>query len=227
MTAAASESALLAWSSGKESAMALHELRREGRYEVLALLTVLTEDYDRVSMHGVRRALLKRQAASLGLPLSQVVVAKDSSMEDYEAAMRRTLEHYAALGVSSVAFGDVSLEDLRRHREGKLAQVGMKAVFPIWKRDTAELARSFLDLGFKAVVTCVDSRVLDKAFVGRDFDERFLRDLPDGVDPCGENGEFHSFVYDGPVFAEEVPHDTGQVVLRDNRFWFCDLLPVQ
>ena len=226
MTAAASESALLAWSSGKESAMALYELQRGG-YEVLALLTVLTEDYDRVSMHGVRRALLERQAASLGLPLSQVVIAKDSSMEDYEAAMRRTLEHYAALGVSSVAFGDVSLEDLRRHREGKLAQVGMKAVFPIWKRDTAELARSFLDLGFKAVITCVDSRVLDKAFVGRDFDERFLRDLPDGVDPCGENGEFHSFVYDGPVFAEEVPHDTGQVVLRDNRFWFCDLLPVQ
>ena len=227
MTVAASKSALFAWSSGKESAMALYELRRGGRYEVLALLTVLTEDYGRVSMHGVRRALLKQQAASLHLPLAEVVIAKDSSMEDYEAAMRRTLEHYAALGVSSVAFGDVSLQDLREYRRGKLSQVGMKAVFPIWKRDTAELARSFLDLGFKAVITCVDSRVLDKAFAGRAFDERFLRDLPDGVDPCGENGQFHSFVYDGPIFAERIPHDTGQVVLRDNRFWFCDLLPVQ
>lgn len=227
MTGAASEPVLFAWSGGKDSAMALYELQRGGRHEVLALLTILTEGYERVSMHGVRRALLEQQAASLGLPLEIVVIAKNSSMEDYEAAMRRTLAHYAGLGVSSVAFGDVFLEGLKEYREGKLSQVGMKAVFPIWKRDANELARSFLEVGFKAVITCVDSHVLDKAFAGRAFDERFLRELPAAVDPCGENGEFHSFVYDGPIFDRKVPHDKGEVVLRNNRFWFCDLLPVQ
>ena len=227
MNTATAESVLFAWSGGKDSALALYELQRTGRCQVLALLTTVTEGYDRVSMHGVRRALLEQQAASLHLPLSEVVIGKDSSMAEYEAAMRSTLGHYLGLGVSAVAFGDVFLEDLKEYRQGRLAEIGMKAVFPIWKRDTAELARSFLNAGFKAVITCVDSRALDRAFVGRAFDEQFLRDLPAGVDPCGEGGEFHSFVYDGPIFAERIPYDTGEVVLRNNRFWFCDLLPVQ
>ena len=139
--------------------------------------------------------------------------------------MKEKLLHYKNMGVLSVVIGDIFLEDLRRYREQKLAETGMKGIFPIWKRDTTELAHSFIDLGFKAVITCIDSHVLDKKFVGRDFDEQFLSDLPLGVDPCGENGEFHSFVYNGPIFQWPIAHQKGEIVLRDNRFYFCDLLP--
>lgn len=219
------ERALFTWSGGKDSVMALYELQKVGNYEISALLTTVTKDYDRVSMHGVRRVLLEQQAHSLGYPLEQVLISKDASNEEYEAKMQEILEIYLEAGVSAVAFGDIFLEDLKKYREENLSKIGMKAIFPVWKGNTAELVHTFIDLGFKAVVTCIDSKVLDKGFVGRPFDEQFLSDLPSNVDPCGENGEFHSFVYDGPIFRESLSYKLGDVVLRDNRFYFCDLIP--
>ena len=217
------EKALFTWSGGKDSAMALYELKMTHSYEILALLTTVTEDYDRISMHGVRSILLEQQAESLGFPVEEVYITKNSSNEEYEARMRDKLIYYRSRGVLSVVFGDVFLEDLRRYREENLSKIGMKGIFPIWKRDTTELAHAFIDLGFRAVITCVDSNVLDKVFVGRAFDEQFLSELPSTVDPCGENGEFHSFVYDGPIFRKRILHEKGEVILRDNRFYYCDL----
>jgi len=219
------EKIIFTWSGGKDSAMALYELQRTHSYEVSALLTTITEDYERISMHSVRRILLERQADSLGLSLEKVFISKNASNEEYESKMQEVLMKYRATGVSSVVFGDIFLEDLRKYREDKLSKVDMKGIFPIWKRDTTELAHTFIDLGFKAVVTCVDSNVLDKKFVGRVFDGQFLSELPSTVDPCGENGEFHSFVYDGPIFRERIAFTVGDIVLRDNRFYFCDLIP--
>ena len=169
----------------------------------MSLLTTVTEDYDRVSMHGVRRVLLKQQAESIGLPLEEVFISKETSNEEYESRMRDMLTKFQKVGVSSVVFGDIHLEDVRKYREGNLAKIGMKGVFQIWKRDTAELLRTFIDLGFKAIVTCVDAKVLDQKFVGRIIDEKFLAELPPNIDPSGENGEFHSFVFDGPIFQRE------------------------
>jgi uncharacterized protein (TIGR00290 family) len=220
------EAVLLAWSGGKDSAMALHELQSTGAYRVLALLTTVTEQYDRVSMHGVRTTLLERQSESLGLPLEKVYIGKDASNAEYEARMRDSLAYYKARGVSSVVFGDLYLEDVRRYREENLLKAGMKGLFPLWGRDTRGLAHSFIELGFKAVITCVDSSLLDGTFVGRDFDERLLSELPPAVDPCGENGEFHSFVYDGPMFRGRIFHEKGEIVLRDSRFYYCELAPV-
>ena len=214
------------WSGGKDSVLALYELQITDDYEVAALLTTLTQDYNRISMHGVRSILLERQANSLGVPIEKVYISKNSSNEEYEASMREVLQKYLTFGVSSVVFGDIFLDDLRKYREDNLSKIGMKAVFPIWKRDTTELAHEFIDLGFKAVITCVDSNVLDKIFIGRLFDEQFLSELPANVDPCGENGEFHSFVYDGPIFQKKVSYAKGEVVLRDSRFWYCDLIPI-
>ena len=219
------EKVLLAWSGGKESAMALYELQRDHRYGVAALLTTVTEDYGRISMHGVQTTLLELQAKCLGLVIEKVYITKNSSNEEYEANMRAKLIHYQSRGVSSVVFGDVFLEDVRKYREENLSRIGMKGFFPLWKRDTAELAHTFIDSGFKAVVTCVDSNVLDKMFVGRVFDEQFLSEIPPTVDPCGENGEFHSFVYEGPIFRKGISHKKGEVILRDNRFYYCDLIP--
>lgn len=220
------EKVLFTWSGGKDSAIALYELKKTHSYEISALLTTVTEDYDRVSMHGVRRILLEQQAESLGLSLEKVYITKNASNDEYERKMRDRLMIYKNQGVLSVAFGDIFLEDLRRYREKNLSKIGMKAIFPIWKRDTTELANIFIDLGFKAVITCVDSNVLDKRFVGRIYDKQFLRELPSSVDPCGENGEFHSFVYDGPIFRKRIVFTIGDIVLRDNRFYFCDLIPV-
>ena len=220
------ERALLSWSSGKDSARALHEIRETGQVEIVALLTTVTSDYDRISMHGVRRVLLEQQADALGLPLEEVFISANTSNEEYGAKMQALLERYAQVDVSAVVFGDIFLEDVRRYREEKLAQVGMRGLFPLWGKDTGELARAFIDLGFQAVTTCVDSHLLDRTFVGRDIDEQFLADLPPNVDPCGENGAFHSFVYNGPVFRKAIAYAKGEVVLRDNRFYYCDLLPV-
>jgi uncharacterized protein (TIGR00290 family) len=219
------EKVVFTWSGGKDSAMALYELQRTGRHEVAALLTTVTEDYGRVSMHGVRSVLLERQAESLGIPLEKVHITKESTNAEYGEKMRETLERYRQQGVLSVVFGDIFLEDLRRYREENLSKAGMKGVFPIWKRDTAGLAREFMALGFGAVITCVDSEALGGGFSGRAYDEEFLSELPSSVDPCGENGEFHSFVYDGPIFRERIGFQRGEVVLRDNRFFFCDLVP--
>ncbi len=219
------EKILFTWSGGKDSAMTLHEILKGAAYEISSLLTTVTEDYERVSIHGVRRALLEEQAASLGLPLEEVFIPKNTSDGEYEARMGEVLEKYRASGVSAAAFGDIFLEDLRRYRENNLSRIGMKAIFPLWKRDSAELARAFIRLGFKAVITCVDSHALDRTFAGRIFNEGFLSEIPPSVDPCGENGEFHSFVYDGPLFRKEISFTRGEVVLRENRFWYCDLIP--
>ena len=215
---------LVSWSSGKDSALALYEIQRSGKYEILGLLTTITEDYDRVSMHGVRRTLLQRQVGSLGLPLQEVFLSKDTSNQEYDSKMQEVLSQFQTAGVSSVVFGDIFLEEVRKYREENLSKLGMKGVFPLWKRDTAELAQLFLDLGFKAIITCVDLKVLDKEFAGAIIDKQFLARLPPNVDPCGENGEFHSFVFDGPIFKEKVPYRIGEMVLRDS-FCFCDLLP--
>jgi len=220
------EKVLFTWSGGKDSALALYELQKGNGHKVVALLTTLTKDYDRISMHGVRSILLEQQANSLGLAIEKVYISKNSSNEEYEAKMREVLQKYLTAGVSSVVFGDIFLEDLRKHREDNLAKVGMKGIFPIWKTDTTELAHRFIDLGFKAIITCIDSNFLDKTFVGRLFDRQLLSELPANVDPCGENGEFHSFVYDGPIFQKRVSYTKGEVALRDSRFWYCDLIPI-
>ena len=222
-----SEKVLFTWSGGKDSALSLYMLQKLHNYEIAALLTSVTEGYDRISMHGVRRVLLGQQAQSMELPLEILYITRNSSNEEYEAKMKDKLLQYKGHGVSSVVFGDIFLEDLRKYRENNLAQIGMKGIFPIWKRDTAELAHTFIDLDFKAVITCVDSQSLDGKFAGRYFDNQFLSELPPKVDPCGENGEFHSFVYDGPIFHERIRFRRGKVVLRDNRFYFYDLIPVK
>ncbi len=220
------EKVVFAWSSGKDSARALHEIRQNNRYDVISLLTTVTEGYERISMHGVRLVLVEQQAASIGLSLEKVYIPKEASNENYEAAMRNALLRYKAKGVIGVAFGDLFLEDLKVYREKKLAEVDMKAVFPLWKRDTTELARSFIEQGFRAIITCVDSQVLGGEFSGRLYDEQLLADLPPHVDPCGENGEFHSFVFDGPLFSSQLCFEKGEVVVRSNRFHFCELLPI-
>jgi uncharacterized protein (TIGR00290 family) len=218
------EDVLFCWSGGKDSAMALHALQLAQNHRITTLLTTVTEEYDRISMHGVRRVLLERQAESLGLPLHAVLIPPHCINATYEARMKEALTEHLARGVRRVAFGDIFLEELRVYRERNLAQLGMEALFPIWKRDTRELARDFLHLGFHAIAVCVDPRVLDMSFAGRVLDESFFADLPPGVDPCGENGEFHTFVFDGPVFRTPIRFLAGEKVLRDG-FCFCDLLP--
>jgi uncharacterized protein (TIGR00290 family) len=219
------EQILFSWSGGKDSALALYEIQKTGKYRIAALMTTVTQDYDRVSMHGVRCVLLEQQAESLGLPLEQILITNHATNAEYETEMRALLEKYKKLGVNAVVFGDIFLEDLKKYREDNLAQIGMRGLFPIWKRESRELARAFIALGFQAITTCVDSHHLDRGFVGRLFDEQFLSELPASVDPCGENGEFHSFAFDGPIFRKKIGIAKGEVVLRDNRFYYCDLLP--
>jgi uncharacterized protein (TIGR00290 family) len=218
------EDVLFCWSGGKDSAMALHALQSVQSHRVTALLTTVTEQFDRISMHGVRRVLLERQAESIGLPLHAVLIPPQCVNVIYEERMNEALSTHLARGVQRVAFGDIFLEDLRAYRERNLAQIGMEALFPIWKRDSRELARDFVRLGFQAITVCVDPRVLDPSFAGRVLNETFFADLPPGVDPCGENGEFHTFVFDGPVFQKPIQFVTAEKVLRDG-FYFCDLLP--
>lgn len=219
------EKIILAWSGGKDSSLALYKLREAGEYEVAGLLTTVTGEYERISMHGVRRSLLERQAHALGLPLILVTLPRQCTNADYAARMEAAMAGLRDGGIRKVAFGDIYLADIRRYREENLAQAGMEAVFPLWGRDTGELAREFISLGFQAVLTCVDTLVLPAELAGREYDISLLSELPAGVDPAGENGEFHSFVYDGPVFREPVRVIRGERVLRENRFAYCDLLP--
>ena len=219
------EKVLFTWSGGKDSALALYELQRSRQYEVVALLTTVTADYDRISMHGVRNLLLEQQAKSLGLHLEKIQISKDAPNEEYEVKISDALKFYREKGVSTVAFGDIFLDDLRKYRENQLSKLGLKGLFPLWKRDTGELALNFIELGFKAVISCVDSEFLGESFAGRLFDKQFLAELPKGVDPCGENGEFHSFVYGGPIFKSGIPYKKGEVVFKNNRFYYCDLIP--
>ena len=217
---------LLAWSGGKDSALALYEIKKRHDLEIVSLITTITEGYDRISMHGVRRVLLESQAKSLGFPLYKIFISKRSSDEEYGQKMKEALTHFSKLGVTSVAFGDIFLEDLREYREKQLSKVGMEGIFPLWKKDTSALAHAFINLGFRAILTSTDSKVLDRKFVGREIDEEFLAQIPPSVDPCGENGEFHSFVFSGPIFGERVFFRVGEVVFRENRFYYCDLEPV-
>ena len=218
------EGILLSWSGGKDSSLALWQMTSGRRYAVIALLTTVTEGYDRVSMHGVRLSLLQAQASSLGIQLEEVWIPKEASNEIYEERMKAALTRYKERGVNRVAFGDLFLRDIRAYREERLAQVGMEGVFPLWGRDTRELADEFIRAGFRAVVCCVDPRKLSGDFCGRDFDAAFLESIPATVDPCGENGEFHTFVFAGPIFRRPIPIARGQVVLRDG-FYFADLAP--
>jgi uncharacterized protein (TIGR00290 family) len=206
--------------------MALHVLLRNPNFEVVALLTTVTEGYERISMHGVRNELLRRQADSIGLPVVEVRIPPGCINSVYEARMAEAVLGFHDRGVMHFAFGDIFLEDLRAYREQKLLQANMTALFPIWKADTRELAKRFINDGFRAIAACIDPRKLDKSFAGRELDASFFRDLPAGVDPCGENGEFHTFVFDGPIFRSAIPVRVGPIVERDS-FVFCDLLPAR
>ena len=212
----------LAWSGGKDSALALRALRCED-VEVTALLTTVTEGYERVSMHGVRRDVLQRQASAVGVPLVEVTIPPDSVNAVYEERMTEAFAAPPLDGIGAMASGDLFLEDVRAYREERLAAAGRDALFPLWGLDTDALAREFVEAGFEAVVCCLDPRKLDPSFAGRPYDAEFLDDLPDEVDPCGERGEFHTFVHAGPVLAEPVLIATGEIVERDG-FVFCDLV---
>ncbi|HEX3867700.1 MAG TPA: hypothetical protein VHV78_13145 [Gemmatimonadaceae bacterium] len=220
------ERVVLSWSGGKDSAMALAALRDDPSIEVVALMTSVTAGYDRVSIHGVRRSLLDAQLSQLQLPLIDVVLEQQSSNAAYDAAVERALEEIGRRHpeVRRIAYGDLFLEDVRRYREDRLAGTGFGGVFPLWGTPTAELAHTFLERGFAARLVCVDTTQLDARFSGRAFDHALLHELPATVDPCGERGEFHTFVSAGPIFREPIGCTVGEVVLRDERFAYCDLL---
>jgi uncharacterized protein (TIGR00290 family) len=216
--------ALLSWSSGKDSAWALHVLRQQGDFQIAGLVTTINHDADRVAMHAVRRTLLEEQAAAAGVPLWTVPIPQPCSNEEYEAAMTRAVERARGEGIDAIAFGDLFLEDVRRYRETRLAGTGLRPVFPLWLRPTADLAREMLAAGLRAVITCVDPRRLPASFAGRVFSPALLPDLPSDVDPCGENGEFHTFAFAGPMFRRAVDVCVGEVVERDG-FVFADVTP--
>lgn len=233
------------WSGGKDSSLALYHTLQEGKYSIEKLLTNVNRQHRRISMHGVREELLERQANCIGIPLQKLVLPDQPSMAEYEDQMMQTMKQLQEEKFTHSVFGDIFLEDLKAYREAQLAKVQMTAVFPLWKRDTKKLINEFIDLGFKTVVVCVKAELLDKSFAGRIIDKEFLKDLPGNVDPCGENGEFHTFVFDGPIFKKPVLYKPGEKVFREykapeddknkcftNRpqtpasmgFWFCDLL---
>jgi uncharacterized protein (TIGR00290 family) len=220
------EPVLVSWSGGKDSALMLDALRGDPCVEPIALLTTVTSGYDRISIHGVRRELLATQARALGLPLHEMWLAPASSNDAYEAALAASLaeigERYP--GVHRIAYGDLFLEDVRRYREGRLAALGWEGVFPLWGQSTDALARSFIDRGYEARLVCVDTTTLPAHFAGRAYDTALLGELPTNVDPCGERGEFHTFVSHGPGFAEPVEYEVGEVVMREGRFAYCDLV---
>ena len=222
------EPVVLSWSGGKDSALALAALRDDPQREVVALMTSVTREYDRISIHGVRRALLDAQVASSGLPLIEVTLEPQSSNEAYEAAFLDAVDRMrvAHPGVETIAFGDLFLEDVRAYREGLLARAGLTGHFPLWGRETRQLAHDFVAAGFVAHLACVDTTQLDARFAGRRFDDSLIAELPAGVDPCGERGEFHTFVSAGPIFAHAIEVACGDVVLRDGRFAYCDILPL-
>jgi uncharacterized protein (TIGR00290 family) len=219
------EAVVLSWSGGKDSSLTLAALRADPRYEVVALLTSVTREYDRVSIHGVRRSLLDAQAAAACLPLVEVGLEPQSSNAAYEAAFTNALDQVRSRfpRVSTIAFGDLFLEDVRAYRERQLENTAFTPLFPIWGLDTRRLAEDFIDAGFVAHLVCVDTEQLDADFAGRRFDRALLADLPPSVDPCGERGEFHTFVSAGPIFTRPIPIARGHVVLRDRRFAYCDL----
>lgn len=234
------------WSSGKDAALALYYLLQDKNYSIEHLLTSVNSFHNRVSMHGLRRELLEQQVRSLGITGSTIELPEQPTMEEYESVMRTAVMKLHRKGFKYAAFGDIFLEDLRKYREEQLDKLDIRAVFPIWKRDTRELLEEFIKLGFKAVVVCVKADLLEASFAGRMIDRSFIDDLPKGVDPCGENGEFHTFCFDGPIFKKAIPFTVGENVYREyttpgntqdkdekgdvkNKmgFWFCDVLPVE
>lgn len=217
---------LLSWSSGKDSAWALHLLRQKGEYEIAGLLTTVNSAFDRVAMHGTRRRLLELQAEAAELPLIAVPLPWPCSNAEYESIMRAVCERAIAQGIEAIAFGDLFLEDVRAYRERQLQGTGLEPIFPLWQMPTDELAREMIAGGVRAKLVCIDPQKLAPEFAGRDFDDQFLADLPAGVDPCGENGEFHTCVYGGPMFRHGIPVTTGERVQRDG-FWYCDVVPME
>lgn len=215
---------LLSWSSGKDSAWCLHRLRQGGEFEVAGLLTTFNEAFGRVAMHAVRRELVEAQAVAAGLPLWDIPLPWPCSNDEYERRMRAACERAVAQRIEGIAFGDLFLEDIRRYREQQLAGSGLEPLFPVWHLPTAQLAREMMAQGLRARLTCVDPKKLPASFAGREFDANLLAELPPGVDPCGENGEFHTFVYAGPMFARAIAVENGEVVERDG-FVFADLRP--
>jgi uncharacterized protein (TIGR00290 family) len=221
------ESVLLAWSGGKDSALALERLRGDESVRVAALVTTITTGYDRIAIHGVRRSILRQQAERLELPLIEAEIAPAADNVAYEAAFADALAHARAMSdeaVDTIAFGDLFLADVRAYREAMLAPLGWRGLFPLWGENTTRLARRFVDSGYRAILCCVDTQQLDGAFCGRDFDAALLGDLPDGVDPCGENGEFHTCVHAGPIFHGAIALERGERVLREDRFQYVDLV---
>ncbi len=230
--------AVFNWSSGKDSALALYKIQQENKTEITTLLTSINKEFQRISMHGVHVSLLEKQAENMGLPLIKMELPKEPSMEEYRDIMSKTISDIQAMGITQSVFGDIFLEDLRKYREDQLKAIGMEAVFPLWKQNTTDLIHEFLDLGFKTIVTCVNETYLDKSFAGRIIDQDFINDLPKNVDPCGENGEFHTFTFDGPVFKTPVSFEIGETVKKtypkpksgpededgEYVFWFCDLI---
>lgn len=215
--------ALLAWSSGKDSAWTLHVLRQRGEVEVVGLLTTINEVHDRVAMHAVRTTLLQTQAAAVGLPLWPVPIPSPCSNQEYETAMSAVTQRAQAADITIIAFGDLFLEDVRRYRETQLASTGITPLFPLWGMPTNELAMTMIRGGLRARLTCVDPKQISAEFVGREFDESLLAELPPSADACGERGEFHTFAYAGPMFRQPIPVESGEIVTRDG-FVFADLL---
>ncbi len=241
--------ALFNWSSGKDSALALYKTLQNPNIEIACLLTSVNQQYQRISMHGVRVELLQQQAKSIGLSLEIMLIPEMPTMEVYENVMSETLAKLKNQGITHSIFGDIFLEDLRKYREDKLAEIDFEGIFPLWKIPTLELIQEFIGLGFKTIVVCVNERFLDKSFVGRVIDQDFINDLPENVDVCGENGEFHTFTFDGPIFSKPIDFEIGEIVYRkyekpekehssdtacdtsasdafDYGFWYCDLLPL-
>ncbi len=218
------ENILLAWSSGKDSAWALHCLNQDPDVEVAGLLTTVNAEFDRVAMHAVRRELLERQIDATGIEPWIVEIPNPCSHAQYSEVMGRTVRRAREAGITAIAFGDLFLRDIREYREKQMAGSGVRPMFPLWMQNTADLAQTMQQAGLRARVTCVDPKVLDPSFAGREWDAAFIDDLPDGIDPCGENGEFHTFVYDGPMLAHLIPITPGRTVTREG-FVFADLLP--
>jgi uncharacterized protein (TIGR00290 family) len=221
---------IMAWSGGKDSAYALHQLMKDDRYELRFLLSTINGNNHRLSMHGVREELIDAQAASIGIPLLKVYVYNGNN-EEYENSMKEELMKVKAMGVETIAFGDIFLEDLRAYREEQMGKIRMDCLFPIWKTDTKQLVRNFLQEGFKTITCSTHDRFLDETWCGKMIDEKFIADLPEGIDPCGENGEFHSFCFEGPIYKKNLSIITGEKVFKKieqnrNGFWFCDLLLV-
>jgi len=239
MNAAASRlpKAYFNWSTGKDASFALHLMQQGGNLQVDRLLTTINAHHDRVSMHGLRREMMELQAEAIGLPLTTVELPEQPSMDEYAELMEKAVVDLQGEGYEHCGFGDIFLEDLRQYREEQLKPFGIHCHFPLWKRDTKSLVEEFIQLGFRAVVVCTKAELLGESFVGREIDTDFLRDLPDGVDPCGENGEFHTFCFDGPLFSSPVAYHLGEKVFREYKhpdpdavvegmgFWFVDVLP--